>query len=38
LPVFDDHRCVRCFACTEVCPTRAIDNMTPPLARLLARH
>lgn len=38
LPVFDDQRCVRCFACTEVCPTRAIDNVTPPLARLLARH
>jgi uncharacterized protein (DUF362 family)/NAD-dependent dihydropyrimidine dehydrogenase PreA subunit len=33
-PVFDDQRCVRCFACTEMCPTAAIDNVTPPLVRL----
>ncbi len=27
--------CVRCYACTEVCPTAAIDNVTPRVARLL---
>lgn len=37
-PVFNDHRCVRCYACTEVCPTRAIDNVTPRLARFLSQH
>ncbi len=35
LPTFDDKRCVRCYACTEMCPTAAIDNVTPPLARFL---
>lgn len=33
-PVFDDARCVRCYACTEVCPTAALDAVTPLLARL----
>ncbi|MEI6724750.1 MAG: DUF362 domain-containing protein [Actinomycetes bacterium] len=33
-PVFDDHLCVRCYACTEVCPTAAIDNVVPRAARL----
>lgn len=32
-PQFDDGLCVRCFVCTEVCPTAAIDNVSPPLAR-----
>ncbi len=34
-PSFDDGRCVRCYACTEVCPTGAIDAVTPWLARRL---
>ena len=34
-PRFDDGRCVRCYACTEVCPTGAIDAVTPWLARRL---
>jgi len=34
LPTFDDHACVRCYACTEVCPTAAIDNVMPRVARL----
>ena len=38
LPEFDDGLCVRCFACTEVCPTAAIDNVSPFLARLAARR
>jgi uncharacterized protein (DUF362 family)/ferredoxin len=33
LPAFDDKLCVRCYACTEVCPTAAIDNVAPRLAR-----
>ena len=33
-PVYDDKLCVRCYACTEVCPTAAIDNVTPRVARL----
>jgi ferredoxin len=33
----DDTACVRCFACTEICPTAAIDNVSPPLVRLLSR-
>jgi ferredoxin len=37
-PVFDDHLCVRCYACTEVCPTAAIDNVTPALVRLFSRR
>jgi uncharacterized protein (DUF362 family)/Pyruvate/2-oxoacid:ferredoxin oxidoreductase delta subunit len=37
-PVFDDHLCVRCYACTEVCPTAAIDNVTPTLVRLFSRR
>ena len=36
LPLFDDTRCVRCYACTEVCPTAAIDNVAPRLARFFA--
>ena len=35
MPVFDDRLCVRCYACTEVCPTAAIDNVAPRLGRLL---
>ena len=31
--MFDDKLCVRCYACTEVCPTTAIDNVAPRLAR-----
>jgi formate hydrogenlyase subunit 6/NADH:ubiquinone oxidoreductase subunit I len=37
LPDFDDHACVRCFACTEVCPTAAIDNVSPLPVRVLRR-
>jgi uncharacterized protein (DUF362 family)/Pyruvate/2-oxoacid:ferredoxin oxidoreductase delta subunit len=33
LPEFDDGRCVRCYACTEVCPTGALDAVEPWLAR-----
>jgi ferredoxin len=36
LPVYDDPACVRCFACTEVCPTAAIDNVSPALVRLFS--
>lgn len=36
LPTYDDTRCVRCYACTEVCPTGAIDNVAPRLARFFA--
>ena len=37
LPDYDDAACVRCFACTEVCPTAAIDNVSPLLVRLFSR-
>ena len=37
LPEYDDSLCVRCFACTEVCPTAAIDNVSPLLVRLFSR-
>ncbi|MBM3146855.1 MAG: 4Fe-4S binding protein, partial [Actinobacteria bacterium] len=30
-------RCVRCYACVEVCPTGAIDAVNPPLVRLVDR-
>ena len=36
-PDYDDSACVRCFACTEVCPTAAIDNVSPLLVRLFSR-
>lgn len=37
LPHIEDDRCVRCYACAEVCPSGALDVVTPPLARLLSR-
>ena len=34
-PIFDDNACVRCYACAEVCPSGALDVVTPALARFL---
>jgi ferredoxin len=36
-PVFDDALCVRCFCCTEVCPTGATDAVAPLPTRLIGR-
>ena len=36
-PVFDDSLCVRCICCTEICPTAAIDAVSPWPARLVGR-
>jgi len=33
----DEHTCIRCYCCHEVCPERAIDLETPWLARLMTR-
>ena len=33
----DDSRCIRCYCCHEVCPEKAIDLVTPWLARALAK-
>jgi formate hydrogenlyase subunit 6/NADH:ubiquinone oxidoreductase subunit I len=33
--VFDDEACVRCYACTEVCPTQAIQEVSPLTLRVL---
>lgn len=32
-PRFDDERCVRCFCCTEICPTGTITEVSPALSR-----
>jgi formate hydrogenlyase subunit 6/NADH:ubiquinone oxidoreductase subunit I len=34
-PVYDNDKCVRCYACTEICPTTAIQDVRPLTLRLL---